>query len=173
MDVSSCYAKILGERNFQPREFPQSGSKAKDGEKKKEKTSWAEQGHTRDRLMAFPLFLCSFLSSYPFTSFFLFSFFPSFLLSFFPSFVFSFLSSFYFYFFTAKLQSISTLAGWSAGRSSQILMHSTAYPTGLSSGPSVATITCYNRLLKFILNLYLDAQVMASPISNNVTNVKY
>ena len=33
---SSSYAKILRETNFQPRELPQSGSKAKDGEKKKE-----------------------------------------------------------------------------------------------------------------------------------------
>ena len=29
------YLKILGETNFQPREFPRSGSKAKDGEKRK------------------------------------------------------------------------------------------------------------------------------------------
>ena len=33
MDIS--YAKIVGEINIQPREFPRSGSKAKDGEKKK------------------------------------------------------------------------------------------------------------------------------------------
>ena len=32
---SSSYAKILGETNFQPREFPRSGSKAKDGGRKR------------------------------------------------------------------------------------------------------------------------------------------
>ena len=37
MHISSSYAKILGETNFHTREFPQSGSKAKDGEKKREK----------------------------------------------------------------------------------------------------------------------------------------
>ena len=34
MHISSKYAKILAETNFQPREFPQSGSKAKDREKR-------------------------------------------------------------------------------------------------------------------------------------------
>ena len=34
MHISSSYAKILGETNFHPREFPRSRSKAKDGEKK-------------------------------------------------------------------------------------------------------------------------------------------
>ena len=33
--MSSSYAKILGETNFPIREFPRSGSKAKDGEKKR------------------------------------------------------------------------------------------------------------------------------------------
>ena len=37
MHISSSYAKILGETNFPPREFPRSGSKAKDGEKEREK----------------------------------------------------------------------------------------------------------------------------------------
>ena len=32
--ISASYAKILGETNFQPWEFPRSGSKAKDGEKR-------------------------------------------------------------------------------------------------------------------------------------------
>ena len=32
---SSRYAKILGKTNFQPREFPRSGSKAKDGKERK------------------------------------------------------------------------------------------------------------------------------------------
>ena len=35
MHISSSYAKILGETNVQPREIPRSGSKAKDGERKK------------------------------------------------------------------------------------------------------------------------------------------
>ena len=35
MHISSSYAKILGETNFHTREFPRSGSKAKDGERKK------------------------------------------------------------------------------------------------------------------------------------------
>ena len=37
--ISSSYAKILGETNFQPREIPQSVSKAKEGEKR-QKTRW-------------------------------------------------------------------------------------------------------------------------------------
>ena len=37
MHISFSYAKVLGETNFQPREFPRSGSKAKDGEKEKER----------------------------------------------------------------------------------------------------------------------------------------
>ena len=43
------YAKILGETNFHTREFPRSGSKAKDGERK-EKYSRDPGG--RDRTMA-------------------------------------------------------------------------------------------------------------------------
>ena len=35
LHTSSSYAKILGETNFQSREFLRSGSKAKNGEKKK------------------------------------------------------------------------------------------------------------------------------------------
>ena len=31
MHISSSFVKILGETKFQPREFPRSGSKAKDG----------------------------------------------------------------------------------------------------------------------------------------------
>ena len=31
------YAKILGKMKFQPREFPRSGSKAKDGKERREK----------------------------------------------------------------------------------------------------------------------------------------
>ena len=35
--ISSSYAKVLGETNFPPREFPRSGSKAKDGKAKRKK----------------------------------------------------------------------------------------------------------------------------------------
>ena len=35
--MSSSYAKLLGETNFQPREIPRSGSKTKDGEERKKK----------------------------------------------------------------------------------------------------------------------------------------
>ena len=35
MNISSSYAKILGEKLFRTWEFPRSGSKAKDGEKKR------------------------------------------------------------------------------------------------------------------------------------------
>ena len=37
MHKSSSYAKILGEKLFHTREIPRSGSKAEDGEKKREK----------------------------------------------------------------------------------------------------------------------------------------
>ena len=37
MHISSNYAKILGETNFRTRDIPQSGSKAKDGEREKKK----------------------------------------------------------------------------------------------------------------------------------------
>ena len=37
MHISSSYAKILGDTNFYTREIPQSGSKAEDREKRKEK----------------------------------------------------------------------------------------------------------------------------------------
>ena len=36
MHISSSYAKILGQKLFRTREFPRSGSKAKDGEKEEE-----------------------------------------------------------------------------------------------------------------------------------------
>ena len=47
MHISSSYAKILGETNFHTREFPRSGSKAKDGEKKERKK---EERKKRERL---------------------------------------------------------------------------------------------------------------------------
>ena len=37
MYISSSYAKILGETNLQPREFPRSGSKAKKEKKREER----------------------------------------------------------------------------------------------------------------------------------------
>ena len=37
MHVSSIYAKILGDTNFHTQEFPRSGSKAKDGEREKDR----------------------------------------------------------------------------------------------------------------------------------------
>ena len=39
--MTSSYAKILGETNFQPQEIPRSGSKAKDREKKEKKREQA------------------------------------------------------------------------------------------------------------------------------------
>ena len=44
LHISSSYAKILGEKLFRTWEFPRSGSKAKDGEKKeREKERKTEQ----------------------------------------------------------------------------------------------------------------------------------
>ena len=37
LHISSSYAKILGQKLFRTRQFPQSASKAKDGEKKRKK----------------------------------------------------------------------------------------------------------------------------------------
>ena len=37
LHISSSYVKILGVTNFHTREFPRSGSKAKDGEKKEKR----------------------------------------------------------------------------------------------------------------------------------------
>ena len=36
LHISSSYAKIMGEKLFRTREFPQRGSKAEDGERKRE-----------------------------------------------------------------------------------------------------------------------------------------
>ena len=54
MHISSSYAKILGETNFRTREFPRSGSKAKDGkEKERENTPGTAGGPGgRDRTLA-------------------------------------------------------------------------------------------------------------------------
>ena len=49
LDISSSYAKILGETNFQPRKFPQSGSKAKDGEKIKRQGLQVAQAAVTER----------------------------------------------------------------------------------------------------------------------------
>ena len=57
MNTSSRYAIILGETNFLSREFPRSGSKAKDGEKRRTMASYALQRHlewrTQSRLGQF------------------------------------------------------------------------------------------------------------------------
>ena len=44
MHISSSYAKILGEKLFRTWEIPRSGSKAEDGEKKREKERGAKVG---------------------------------------------------------------------------------------------------------------------------------
>ena len=44
MHISSSYAKILGEKLFRTWEFPRSGSKAKDGEKKKKRRERLNDG---------------------------------------------------------------------------------------------------------------------------------
>ena len=41
---------MLGKTNFQPREFPQSGSKAKEGEKKERKKERAKVGNNNGQL---------------------------------------------------------------------------------------------------------------------------
>ena len=43
LHISSSYAKILGEKLFRTWEIPQSGSKAKNGEKKKKKKGETER----------------------------------------------------------------------------------------------------------------------------------
>ena len=43
MYVSSSYAKILGETNFHTQEFPRSGSKAEDGEKREKEREREER----------------------------------------------------------------------------------------------------------------------------------
>ena len=52
MHISSSYAKILGETNFQAREIPQSGSKAKTEKKKvkKKKEERLKVGNTNGQL---------------------------------------------------------------------------------------------------------------------------
>ena len=44
MHISFSYAKILGEKLFRTWEFPRSGSKAKDGEKKKKRRERLNDG---------------------------------------------------------------------------------------------------------------------------------
>ena len=46
-------AKILGETNFQPREFPRSGSKAKDGKKRKKEREKREKEREKGRDLIF------------------------------------------------------------------------------------------------------------------------
>ena len=45
MHISSSYTKILGQKLFRTREFPRSGSKAKDGEKKKRRERGLNDGN--------------------------------------------------------------------------------------------------------------------------------
>ena len=51
LHISFSYAKILGETNFRTREFPRSGSKAKDGEKRKNTPGTAGGPGGRDRTL--------------------------------------------------------------------------------------------------------------------------
>ena len=48
MNISSSYAKILGETNFHTRAFPQSGAKAKDGEKEREREKEEKERRAND-----------------------------------------------------------------------------------------------------------------------------
>ena len=50
MYIPSSYAKILGETNFQPREFPRSGSKAKDGKEREKKIKRPKIGNKNGQL---------------------------------------------------------------------------------------------------------------------------
>ena len=50
MHISSSYAKILGETNFHTREIPQSGSKAKEGEKRKKERRGPNDGNNNGQL---------------------------------------------------------------------------------------------------------------------------
>ena len=53
MHISSSYAKILGETNFQAQEIPRSGSKAEEGEKRDRDTPGTAGGPGgRDRTLA-------------------------------------------------------------------------------------------------------------------------
>ena len=70
--------------------------------RKKKETSWAEQGHTQDQLLAFPFFT-SFLISFSLLYIFSFSFFLSFLFPLFPTFLFLLLFSFFPFFFLSFL----------------------------------------------------------------------
>ena len=51
LHISSSYAKILGEKLFRTWEFPRSGSKAKDGEKKKKRRERPNDGDNNGRAM--------------------------------------------------------------------------------------------------------------------------
>ena len=50
MHLSTSYAKILGETNFQPREIPRSGTKAKDGKEKKREKERPKVGNNNGQL---------------------------------------------------------------------------------------------------------------------------
>ena len=50
MHISSSYAKILGETNFQPQEFSLSGSKAKDGKEREKNKERLKVGNNNGQL---------------------------------------------------------------------------------------------------------------------------
>ena len=50
MHIFSSYAKIWGETNFQPREIPRSGTKAKDGKEKKREKERLNDGNNNGQL---------------------------------------------------------------------------------------------------------------------------
>ena len=50
IDIPFTYAKIWGETNFKPQEFPQSGWKAEDVEEKKKKRKRKKVERTQSRL---------------------------------------------------------------------------------------------------------------------------
>ena len=51
MHISSSYAKILGQKLFRTWEFPQSGSKAKDGEERKKRRERLNDGNNNVQAM--------------------------------------------------------------------------------------------------------------------------
>ena len=63
LHIFSWYAKILGETNFHTREFPRSGSKAKDGEeekkRKKKEERRANDGNNNGQAMHDRMITCS------------------------------------------------------------------------------------------------------------------
>ena len=50
LHISSSYAKVWEETKFQPRKFPQSGSKAKDGKEREKKKEKPKVGNNNSQL---------------------------------------------------------------------------------------------------------------------------